>query len=89
MPKASAQLVQGEATIYLPLEGIIDLGAEVARLTKEQGVLDKEIKQLTGKLANERFVANAPAEVVQENRDRLSGAKSKHGKIVAALDRMG
>ena len=77
VPKASAQLVQGEATIYLPLEGIIDLDAEVARLTKEQGVLDKEIKQLTGKLSNERFVANAPAEVVQENRDRLSGAEAK------------
>ena len=89
VPKASAQLVQGEATIYLPLEGIIDLGAEVARLTKELGVLDKEIKQLTGKLSNERFVANAPAEVVQENRDRLSGAEAKREKIVAALVRMG
>ena len=89
VPKASAQLVQGEATIYLPLEGIIDLGAEVVRLSKEQSVLDKEIKQLTGKLANERFVANAPAEVVQENRDRLSGAEAKREKITAALVRMG
>jgi valyl-tRNA synthetase len=58
-------------------------------LTKEQGVLDKEIKQLTGKLSNERFVANAPAEVVQENRDRLSGAEAKREKISAALVRMG
>ena len=89
VPKASAQLVQGEATIYLPLEGIIDLGAEVTRLTKEQGVLDKEIKQLTGKLGNERFVANAPAVVVQENRDRLAGAEVKREKITAALERMG
>ncbi len=89
VPKASAQLVQDEATIYLPLEGIIDLGAEIARLTKEQGVLEKEIKQLTGKLGNERFVANAPAEVVQENRDRLSGAEATLEKINAALERMG
>ena len=89
VPKASAQLVLGETTIYLPLEGLIDLGAEVARLGKEQGALDKEIKQLSGKLANERFVANAPAEVVQENRDRLANAEAKRHKITAALERMG
>jgi len=52
-------------------------------------LLDKEIKQLTGKLTNERFVANAPAKEAQENRDRLAGAEAKHGIIVAALDRMG
>jgi valyl-tRNA synthetase len=88
-PKASAQMVLGEATICLPLEGIIDLSAEVVRLTKEQGILDKEIKQLSGKLRNEKFVANAPKEVVQENRDRLAGAEAKKEKIEAALERMG
>ncbi len=88
-PRASAQMVLGEATICLPLEGIIDLSAEVARLTKEQGILEKDIKQLSGKLGNEKFIANAPAAIVQENRDRLSDAKAKQEKIAAALERMG
>ncbi len=87
-PKASAQIVLDEATICLPLEGIIDFSAETARLAKEQGVLEKEIKQLTGKLGNEKFVANAPDEVVQENRNRLAAAEVKLEKVEAALKRL-
>ncbi len=87
-PKASAQIVLGEATVCLPLSGIVDLGAETARLAKEQAVLTKDIRQLSGKLANEKFIANAPAAVVQENRDRLATAEAKLEKVSAALARL-
>ena len=88
-PKASAQIVIGGATACLPLEGVIDLSAEIARLKKEQGALDKEVRQLSGKLANEKFIANAPAEIVEQNRDRLAAAEAKRQKIDEALARLG
>ncbi|MEO0546159.1 MAG: valine--tRNA ligase [Pseudomonadota bacterium] len=89
IPEGSAQIVLGEATVCLPLKGVIDFGAERARLTKELAALDKDIKQLSGKLSNEKFVANAPEAVVQENRDRLTAAQDKHRLTQEALDRLG
>ena len=52
-------------------EGIIDLGAERARLEKEIAKFEKLVAGLQGKLANEKFVANAPADVVEKERQRL------------------
>jgi valyl-tRNA synthetase len=87
-PQASAQMVVGEATYALPLEGIVDLEAEAARLAKEQAGLDKEIRQLSGKLGNAKFIENAPAEIVEENRTRLTEAEARRGKVNDALERM-
>ena len=50
--------------------------------------LDKDIKQLSGKLANEKFVANAPQKIIDENRDRLAESEAKRGKVVEALERV-
>jgi valyl-tRNA synthetase len=56
--------------LYLPLEGLIDLEAEGARLDKEIGKIEAELATARKKLANENFVANAPAAVVAEHRQR-------------------
>ena len=56
----------------LPLDGVLALGADKARLAKEVAKLDGEIGRLEKKLGNERFVANAPAEVVAEQRDHIA-----------------
>ncbi len=88
VPSGSAQVLVGEATFALPLKGIVDFEIETARLTKEQDGLDKEIRQLSSKLANEKFVANAPEAVVAENRQRLADAEAKRSKLSAALDRV-
>ena len=81
-------MVVGEATACLPLKGVVDFSAEKARLEKELAGIDKDIKQLSGKLANEKFVANAPEKVVQENRERLAEAEAKQAKVKEALDRV-
>ncbi len=63
--------------IYLPLEGLIDMEKEIARLTKELENLRKVAASTTGKLNNERFVSKAPAHVVQAERDKLTATNEK------------
>lgn len=87
-PKMAAQIVLDEATILLPLEGIIDLDVERARLQKEITRLETEIGKVEKKLGNENFVARAKPEVVQENRDRLSSFQEEHAKQKKALARL-
>ena len=70
-PAAATALV-GKMEILIPLEGLIDKDAEIQRLDKEIAKLDKVIKQSSGKLNNDNYVAKAPAEVVQKERDKLA-----------------
>ena len=60
------------ATVALPLEGVVDLPAEAARLAKDIAKLDAEIAKMTAKFGNGEFVAKAPEEVVDELRERLA-----------------
>ncbi|MCB1457990.1 MAG: class I tRNA ligase family protein, partial [Nitratireductor sp.] len=87
-PKASAQIVIGEATACLPLEGVIDFAAENQRLTKEIKRLEGEIKRLDGKLGNAKFVANAPEEVVAEEREKLAGYQAQLDRTRTAASRL-
>jgi valyl-tRNA synthetase len=86
---AAARLLLGEATLILPLEGVIDIAAEKARLSKEIGKLAGDIAKITGKLGNEAFVAKAPPEVIVEQRDRLAEAEAARAKLSEALARLG
>ncbi len=70
-PAAATALV-GKMEILIPLEGLIDKEAELTRLDKEIIKLEKVIKQSSGKLNNENYVAKAPAEVVQKEREKLA-----------------
>lgn len=70
-PAAATALV-GKMEILIPLEGLIDKDAEIARLDKEIIKLDKIIKQSSGKLSNENYVAKAPADVVAKEREKLA-----------------
>ena len=87
-PKGSAQIVLGEATVALPLAGVIDMEAERARLTREIDKSRAEIRKIDAKLANESFVAKAPPEVVEENRDRKTDFEATVRKLQAALKRV-
>lgn len=87
-PKGSVQLVLGEATFFLPLGDVIDVGQETARLEKEIGKLDGEINKVEKKLGNQKFISRAPVEVVEENRDRLADFKQSQDKLKEALDRL-
>ncbi|MGY1425737.1 valine--tRNA ligase [Lysobacter sp. A289] len=68
---ASATAVVGELKLLVPLEGLVDLGAERTRLDKELKRVEVEIGKCNGKLASETFVNNAPPAVVEQERKRL------------------
>ena len=72
VPKASAKAVTAQAEIAIPLEGLIDFEKEIARLENQLGKLKKENEQLNKQLSNANFVERAPAEKVQEIRDRVA-----------------
>ena len=69
----------------LPLEGVVDLPAEAARLAKEIGKLGAEIGKMDAKLGNGDFIAKAPEDVVEELRERRQGAAASSAKLSAAL----
>jgi len=70
-PAAAAAMV-GNLRVLIPLAGLIDLDAERTRLKKEIARIEVEIKKCDGKLGNANFVANAPTEVVAQERARLA-----------------
>ena len=88
-PKSSAQLLVRGVIAAIPLEGVIDLNAERARLSKEVAKLDGEVKKLDAKLANPGFLAKAEEEVVEEHRERREDALARIEKLSAALKRLG
>ncbi|MBZ9846422.1 valine--tRNA ligase [Mesorhizobium sp. CA14] len=87
-PKGSAQIVLNEATVSLPLGSLIDLKAEAARLQKELAKVTEEIARLHKKLSNEKFVANAPEEVVEAEREKLAEYREAQEKLSVALTRV-
>ena len=88
VPGQSAQGVVGGINFALPLEGILDFDAERARLNKEIGVVEKEIAKIAGKLNNQGFLAKAPEEVVEENRQRLADETDTRDRLQLALERL-
>jgi valyl-tRNA synthetase len=87
-PTGSIPFVVAGATFALPVAEFIDLAAERARLGKEVGALTGEIAKISGKLGNPDFVARAPEEVVEENRERLAEALAAKAKLEGALARL-
>ena len=85
IPSGAVQSVLDEATLILPLADVIDLDKEKARLQKEIGKLDKDVAFFSKKLKNEKFVANAAPEVVEEHREKLAAAEAAKAKLGQAL----
>ena len=78
----SATALVGEMQVLVPMAGLIDKDAELARLDKEVARLEGEVKRVGGKLANEGFVAKAPAEVLEKERAKLAEAEQALAKMV-------
>jgi valyl-tRNA synthetase len=72
----------------LPLKGVIDLAAERARLAKEMQKADADIARVDAKLGNANFVARAPEEVVDEEKEKRAEALARKAKITEALERL-
>jgi valyl-tRNA synthetase len=87
--KDTAQLVLDEATLLLPLAGLIDIAAERTRMQRDRARARDEAQKVAAKLARPDFVNRAPAEVVDENRTRQAAAKAEAARLDAALARLG
>jgi valyl-tRNA synthetase len=87
-PEGAVQLLVRGEVAALPLKGVIDLAAEKTRLDKEIAKADADIKRVDAKLGNEKFVANAPEELVEEEKEKREAALARREKIVEALKRL-
>ncbi|QDY68675.1 valine--tRNA ligase [Qingshengfaniella alkalisoli] len=88
LPKGAVTIPVEGGVFALPLADAIDVEEEKARLEKTLQKLDKELNGLRGRLGNEKFLASAPTEVVEENRERLAQGEEEAGKLKLALDRL-
>jgi valyl-tRNA synthetase len=82
VPQSAKAIVGGDIEVIVPLAGLVDIDAEKARIRKEIGKAEKEVAGIERKLGNEKFLARAPKEVVEEQHRRLSEEKQR-GKLLA------
>jgi valyl-tRNA synthetase len=85
-PKATASSVIKDCEIYIPLEGIIDLDVEKERLQKEIKRLEGALIGVNKKLSNERFVNNAPKEVVEKEKAKQTDWENSVNKLKSILE---
>ncbi|HEU4804769.1 MAG TPA: valine--tRNA ligase [Nitrobacter sp.] len=88
VPQGAVQLLIRGEVAALPLKGIVDVAAQRARLGKEIAKADADINRVDFKLANEKFVANAPEEIVEDEKDKREAAVARKAKFVDALERL-
>jgi valyl-tRNA synthetase len=87
-PRLSAVAVAAGMEIYVPLEGVIDIASESARVDRELQKVDRELERVNRKLSNADFLARAPAEVVakeRENQRALRETQEKLGRHLTML----
>ena len=87
-PEGAVQLLVRGEVAALPLKGVIDLAAERGRLDKELAKAEADIKRVDAKLSNEKFVANAPEDIVEEEKEKREAAVARKQKILEALERL-
>jgi valyl-tRNA synthetase len=87
-PQGAVQLLVRGEVVALPLKGVIDIAAERARLEKEMAKADADIARVEAKLGNANFVARAPEEVVEEEKEKREEAQGRKTKILEALERL-
>ena len=87
-PDGSVQLIVRGEVAALPLKGVIDIVAERGRLDKEMSKAEADLKRSDAKLSNEKFVANAAEDVVEEEREKREEALARKQKILEAIERL-
>ncbi|WP_339172205.1 valine--tRNA ligase [Solibacillus sp. FSL R5-0691] len=80
-PAQAMSAVVSGAEIFMPLAGLINIEEEIARLEKELDKWAKEVKLVSGKLSNERFVSKAPEALVATEREKLADYKAKYATV--------
>jgi valyl-tRNA synthetase len=84
----SAMALVGDMKVLIPMKGLIDKDAELARLDKEIQRLNKELPRLEGKLSDESFLAKAPAQVVEKEQARLRELRASLAELRAQMEKI-
>ena len=87
-PDEAKSAVVTDAELFLPLEGLLNFEEEIDRLEKELQKWQSELDRVSKKLSNEKFVANAPEAIVQEERNKGEHYQQMYDKAEKQLDRM-
>jgi valyl-tRNA synthetase len=87
-PDASATVVTGSLTVYVPLTGVIDFDEEKARLEKELEKVAQDLERVRKKLSTEKFITKAPTEVVEKERGKEEALVSKQERLTESIDRV-
>jgi valyl-tRNA synthetase len=87
-PKGAATAVVGAIEIYLPLDDLVNLEEERARLSKEVGKIEDELARVQKKLANRDFMAKAKAEVIQKEKDKAVQFEEKIRTLRSSLEKI-
>ena len=87
-PEGSIIVIAGQATTALSLAGVIDVTAELARLSKEIAAADSDIGHVMKKLGNPNFVERAAPAVIEEQRAKLAEAEATKARLESALGRL-
>ncbi len=85
----SVSLVLSRGTVTVPLEGVVDVDREKARLTEELQQIDSGAQRLSARLSKADFLSKAPPEVVEKERARLSGLEDRRIRVAEMLSRLG
>jgi len=88
IPDTAVTTVFPGGEIFIPLEDLIDIAQEIARLEQEQARLEQEMERVAAKLENEQFTSRAPAKVVQAERDKAARYQEMHANLTARLQQM-
>lgn len=88
IPDEVKTAVVSGADVYLPLAGLVDIKEEIKRLEKEKEKWQSEINRVDKKLANERFVQNAPEKIVEEERQKGQGYKEKYDSVTKQIEKL-
>ncbi len=87
-PEKAATQVAGDVEVLLPLAGLVDIEEEERRLEKEIAKVAKDVEMFAKKLSNEKFVANAPPEVLEKDRGKLRAGEEKLGILQGSLEKI-
>ena len=80
-PPACATALVGEMEILIPMAGLIDKDAELSRITRALDKINKDFSRTQGKLANEKFVSNAPVAVIEKEKHKLEEFSMQINKL--------
>ena len=87
-PADAATYIYSDIEIYVPLKGLVDVAAELEKLGREREKTEIKLKQVNGKLSNDKFLANAPADVVAQEQEKKNALDARLATIAEAEERL-